>query len=106
MAAKIDQLQNIMAATRLGDLKGAMSDKDIVFLKNIAGALKRSQSEEQFIKELDRVGAAMQRGLQGLAKKTGLPLVSAELSETAATPRPAPSDDVDSKWGLKKPGGV
>jgi hypothetical protein len=55
MAGKLEQLQSAIAATNLDKLKGAMSDKDIMFLKNIESNLDRYQDEGKFIAELNRV---------------------------------------------------
>lgn len=51
----VDQLKNALALPNLGQLKGAMSDKDIMFLKNIATKLDTSMSEPEFKKELTKL---------------------------------------------------
>ena len=61
MAGKVEQLQNSIAAVNLDKLKGAMSDKDILFLKNIGSNLDRYQDEELFISELKRIEGVMRK---------------------------------------------
>lgn len=71
MAGKIEQLQNAIASTNLDKLKGAMSDKDIMFLKNIATNLDRYQDEDLFIKELNRVFGALEDARERVVQKFG-----------------------------------
>lgn len=73
VAGKIEQLQNTLAASNLDKLKGAMSDKDIAFLKNIASNLDRYQSESGFIKELDKVEEILIRSDKQMRNKFGNP---------------------------------
>lgn len=54
-AARIERLENLLALKDLDKLKGPLSDKDVMFVKGINANLKRSQSEEQFRKELERI---------------------------------------------------
>jgi hypothetical protein len=82
-AGKIEQLSNTLAATNLDKLKGAMSDKDIMFLKNIGSNLDRYQGEEAFKKELAKIEDVFVRNEKMLRKKFGAPTVD------AATPQPA-----------------
>ena len=55
VTGKIERLSNILASANLDQLKGAMSDKDIMFLKNIGANLDRFQDEKKAISELERV---------------------------------------------------
>lgn len=71
MAGRIEQLQNAIASTNLDKLKGAMSDKDIAFLKNIATNLDRYQDEDLFIKELNRVFGALEDARERVVQKYG-----------------------------------
>lgn len=73
VAGKIEQLQNTLAASNLDKLKGAMSDKDILFLKNITSNLDRYQSESGFIRELQKVEEVLIRGDKQLRNKFGNP---------------------------------
>ena len=73
MAGKIEQLQNTIASANLDKLKGAMSDKDIVFLKNIATSLDRSQDEASFLKELKRIQKSLTDSRSRVQKKYGVP---------------------------------
>lgn len=73
VAGKLEQLQNTLAAANLDKLKGAMSDKDIAFLKNIATNLDRNQRPEDVVAELAKIEGALDRGAKGLAKKYGAP---------------------------------
>lgn len=52
---KVDQLVNTLAAGNLDKLKGAMSDKDIVFLQKINTSLDLGMTEKAFDQELDRI---------------------------------------------------
>ena len=57
--AKFNQLKDTLASANLDKLKGAMSDKDIQFLRNIGTALNLSMSEEAFDTELDKIANVM-----------------------------------------------
>jgi len=52
---KVNQLVNTLAAGNLDKLKGAMSDKDIVFLQKINTSLDLGMTEKAFNQELDRI---------------------------------------------------
>lgn len=73
MAGKIEQLQNTIASANLDKLKGSMSDKDIVFLKNIATSLDRSQNEQKFEDELKRIYKTLTDSRVRVIKKYGAP---------------------------------
>lgn len=72
-AAKIEQLQNSIASVNLDKLKGAMSDKDIMFLKTMAASLDRYQDEDSFLSELNRIEKAMTDALPNVRRKFGMP---------------------------------
>jgi hypothetical protein len=61
VAGKIDQLSNILAMSNIDKLPGAMSDKDIVFLKSINANLDVWQDEEKGIAEIERIKKALER---------------------------------------------
>lgn len=84
-AGKIEQLQNTLAASNLDKLKGAMSDKDIAFLKNIASNLDRYQDEDKFAEELGKVENILIRSDQQLRQKFGAPKRQAPSAEPSAT---------------------
>lgn len=71
MAGKIEQLQNALAAENLDRLKGAMSDKDIQFIKNISANLDRFQDEDKLVSELKRVQQVLNDAEARAAKKYG-----------------------------------
>lgn len=73
MAGKIEQLQNAVASANLDKLKGAMSDKDIAFLRNIESNLDRYQNEDLFIAELSRVRRNLGEARKRVAGKFGVP---------------------------------
>lgn len=54
-AAKFNSFRDNLALPALDSLKGAMSDKDIQFLRNSATALSLDMSEEEFDAELKRL---------------------------------------------------
>lgn len=85
VAGKIEQLSNSLAAANLDKLKGAMSDKDIAFLKNIAANLDRMQDEDAFMRELARIEQTMQRADERLRKKFGMPVAAATSTPGGAT---------------------
>lgn len=91
MTGKIEQLQNTLAASNLDKLKGAMSDKDILFLKNIASNLDRYQNEDQFEKELGKIEGILIRSEKQLRQKFGpkafVKVPTAEPSSQAAEQR-------------------
>ncbi len=57
--AKFKQLKDTLAASNLDKLKGAMSDKDIEFLRNIGTSLTLDMGETAFDVELDKVSNTM-----------------------------------------------
>lgn len=61
VAGKIDQLSNILAMSNIDKLPGAMSDKDIVFLKSINANLDTWQDEKKGIAEIERIKKALER---------------------------------------------
>jgi len=96
MAGKIEQLQNMMTESMLGKLKGAMSDSDLKFLRNIGTNMDRYQNEDAFIKELNRVSGVVERTLQNQRKKYGF---SAPVQAT-------PDVDIDAMVNKYLPGGM
>lgn len=72
-AGKIDQLRDSLAAVNLDKLKGAMSDKDIMFLRNIASNLDRWQGDSRFESELEKIDGVLSRADAALRKKYGAP---------------------------------
>lgn len=57
--AKFAQLKDTLASANLDKIKGAMSDKDIEFLRNIGTALNPNMSEEAFDTELEKIKEVM-----------------------------------------------
>lgn len=53
--AKFDQLKDSLALGNIDKLKGAMSDKDIEFLRNTASSIRLNLPEDQFVAELDAI---------------------------------------------------
>lgn len=90
VVAQIERLQNSIAAANLDKLKGAMSDKDILFLKNISTSLDRYQDEDAFIAELQRVGKTLDQAESRISKKFG-----AQPAAPAAPTAPAQNVVVD-----------
>lgn len=66
--AKVAQLKDTLASANLDKLKGAMSDKDIEFLRNIGTALNPSMSETAFDAELEKIKNTMLKvpGVRGV----------------------------------------
>ncbi len=95
MAGKIEQLENTFAATNLDKLKGAMSDKDIMFLKKIGTNLDRYQAEEGFADELGKALSILDRAEEKLRKKNGMP----------PAPKPAPTPPTETTVGSTPPSG-
>lgn len=73
IAGKIEQLSNILAMGNIDKLPGAMSDKDILFLKSINANLDRYQNEGMGIKELERIKGALERVQSKYANSGKLP---------------------------------
>jgi hypothetical protein len=63
---KVEQLSNALAAPNLEKLKGAMSDKDIMFIKNIATKLSTGLTEEAFKKEVDKLDKIIEKTAKDL----------------------------------------
>lgn len=57
--AKVSQLRDTLASANLDKIKGAMSDKDIEFLRNIGTALKLDMPETAFDAELEKIKNTM-----------------------------------------------
>lgn len=93
-AAKIEQLQNAIASVNLDKLKGAMSDKDILFLKTMETSLDRYQNEEKFLKELERIKQSLSKALPRVKAKYGLPETSETMTETESVGVEAPPRSV------------
>ena len=53
--AKFNQLKDSLSLSNIDKLKGSMSDKDLVFLRNTASALSLDMSEDAFNKELKKI---------------------------------------------------
>ena len=83
-AGKISQLQDSLAAVNLDKLKGAMSDKDIAFLRNIASNLDRGQDEKSFAAELTKIEGVLKSADTRLRAKFGMP--AAQDAPAGATP--------------------
>lgn len=92
MAGKIEQLKNVTASINLDKLKGAMSDKDIEFLKNIETNLDRYQNEDQFIGELNRVFGNLVNARERIVKKYGVSGTPLAEGETVITGHPKYGD--------------
>ena len=58
--AKFDQLKDSLALGNIDKLKGAMSDKDIEFLRNTASSIRLNLSEKQFVAELNAIIGRME----------------------------------------------
>lgn len=67
--AKFDSLRDLITLPNLDKLKGAMSDKDIAFLKSAATSLTLNMSEKEFDKTLEEVKEKYQNMLWGNAKQ-------------------------------------
>jgi len=91
VAGKIGQLVDKLASANLDQLKGAMSDKDIAFLRNINSNLDRFQDEDQAIAEIKRIGRAMEGARTKLITRYGIPK-SAPPGTKAAASEPDVSD--------------
>lgn len=89
MAGKLEQLQNMMTAENLGLLKGAMSDNDIKFLRNISTNMDRYQDEDSFLSEMKRVGKNLAKAQNQIAKKYGAPIESFDQPSTQKPSQPA-----------------
>lgn len=92
MAGKIEQLKNVTASINLDKLKGAMSDKDIEFLKNMETNLDRYQNEDLFIGELNRVFGNLVNARERIVKKYGVSGTPLAEGETVITGHPKYGD--------------
>lgn len=88
VAGKIERLQSTLAAVNLDKLKGAMSDKDILFLKSIASNLDRWQNQDGFMSELGRIERVMQEAEPKVRAKYGMPKASAGPTPAPGQPKP------------------
>ena len=84
--ASFRQLKDSLAATNLDRLKGAMSDKDIEFLRNIGTKLDLSLPESAFYSELEKIVTRMDE------KLTNVTLSDDERSIIYDTPTPSSAD--------------
>jgi len=62
--AKFDSFRDSLVLPMLDQLKGAMSDNDIKFIRNAATALSLTQSEDAFLEELDNIKETYEKILQ------------------------------------------
>lgn len=91
---KLEQLKNVLALPNLDKLKGAMSDKDLMFLKNIATSINKGMSEENIIKELNKIivqNEDARKRLNEKAKLRGLDLKANETGSVKDTSATKPS---------------
>lgn len=100
MAQKIERLQNSLAMGNLDKLKGAISDKDIAFLKSASASLDRYQDEDQFIKELRRIESTLDRAEDSLNRKFGVPKVDRRPAAEKIPGNPAQQSSVRSQADL------
>jgi len=61
LVQKIDSLKSLLSLQNLGYLKGAMSDKDLVFIQSASSALNRKMTRKAFTNELDKIKTIMTR---------------------------------------------
>lgn len=61
LVQKIDSLKSLLSLQNLGYLKGAMSDKDLVFIQSASSALNRKMSEGDFKNEMAKIKTVMTR---------------------------------------------
>ena len=66
--AKFRQVKDTLASANLDKLKGAMSDKDIEFLRNVGTALSLDMGQVAFDKELEKIAEIAAR-VPGVVKK-------------------------------------
>jgi len=102
-AGQLDQLGNSIAATKMGLLKGATSDKDIAFLKSIDANLDRFQSEDALIKEIKRIDQGLFEMRSRTTSKFGMPdIAPSKGNEKAANKAPAnlTTDDILKELGV------
>lgn len=74
---ELEQLSNILAAANLDKLKGAMSDKDIMFLKNINANLSKYNSDDETVAEVKRVLGQLVKAQSKIASSGNLPTTGA-----------------------------
>ena len=91
VAGKIDRRSSTLAAANLDKLKGAMSDKDIMFLKQIGANLDRYQDQTEFKKELARVEDVFVRAEKQLRQRTGAPSAKPPANDVRPPGVPAPA---------------
>ena len=89
VAGKIEQLNNMLAATNLDKIVGAMSDKDIAFVKNMSANLDRYQDENVFINDLKHLQKIADRTEAKTRAKYGMPEPK---KDPSPTPPPAPGN--------------
>jgi hypothetical protein len=78
--ALFDSLKSVMTLENLGLLKGALSDKDIAFLKSAGSALNTSMPDPDFLRELESIiakaqsaGAAVPEGANQMQRSGAAP---------------------------------
>lgn len=70
--ATFNQLKDTLALSNIDKLKGSMSDKDLEFLRNTATKLSLGMSEEDFLKELDKMSQTVSGQLKTYGIDTSL----------------------------------
>lgn len=71
-ALEVNRLNSLLSYENLDKLKGAMSDKDLLFLKSIGTSLSTSQTKEAFDKELLRITNSAADGLKEANNTLGI----------------------------------
>lgn len=94
---KVDQLKNALAVPNLDKLKGAMSDKDIAFLKNIATSLDTSMTESAFRSEATKVQNVMKQA----ALNGGYDTDSLSQFASQDTPQATPTNKFQKSIGIE-----
>lgn len=84
ISGKIEQVSNTLALLNIDKLKGPTSDRDILFLKQIAANLDRYQNEDALKRDLGRVRDITVKREEQLRKKYGVP---ATQEDPATKPR-------------------
>lgn len=95
----INTLGSQITMSRIGEMKGALSDKDLATLQSSLQSLSLRQSPQQLVNNLLEVQRLTQKARKNTMDKFGAPATLSVPDTPAAQPSPAEIDDLVKKYG-------
>lgn len=95
----INTLGSQITMSRIGEMKGALSDKDLATLQSSLQSLSLRHSPQQLVNNLLEVQRLTQKARKNTMDKFGAPATLSVPDTPAAQPSPAEIDDLVKKYG-------